>query len=57
MNDLLLIAAHNTLITLYLPMSYEGLPHVSFYGDDDGEGMGGNYFGTGDSVLKKWWGS
>jgi hypothetical protein len=21
-----------------------------------GSGFGGNYFGTGDSVLKKWWG-
>lgn len=43
--------------TLYLPMTYEGLPHVSFYGAEDGQGMGGNYFGTGKSVLKKWWGS
>jgi hypothetical protein len=40
--------------TLFLPMSYDGWPHVSFY---DGEGFGGNYFGTGDSVLKRWWGS
>ncbi|HEY2251866.1 MAG TPA: M56 family metallopeptidase [Planctomycetaceae bacterium] len=41
--------------TLYLPMSHAGLPHVSFYSVDNGEGFGGNYFGTGDSVLKKWW--
>lgn len=42
--------------TLFLPMSYCGWPHVSFYGDDRG-GFGGNYFGTGESVLKRWWGS
>jgi len=40
--------------TLFLPMPYEGWPHVSFYGSD-GQGCGGNYFGTGDSVLKEWW--
>lgn len=40
--------------TLFLPMLCEGWPHVSFYGASDGEGMGGNYFGTGDSVLKQW---
>lgn len=40
---------------LFLPMTYKGLPHVSFY-PDDGQGFGGNYFGTGDSVMKKWWG-
>ena len=38
-------------------MSCEGWPHVSFYPSGGGEGFGGNYFGTGDSVLKKWWGS
>lgn len=43
--------------TLFLPMSYRGWPHVSFYPADGGEGFGGNYFGTGESVLKKWWGS
>jgi beta-lactamase regulating signal transducer with metallopeptidase domain len=43
--------------TLFLPMSYKGSPHVSFYRFEDGEGFGGNYFGTGDSVLKRWWGS
>jgi hypothetical protein len=41
--------------TLFLPMSHKGLPHVSFYSFENGEGFGGNYFGTGDSVLKKWW--
>lgn len=43
--------------TLFLPMSYRGWPHVSFYPADGGEGFGGNYVGTGDSVLKRWWGS
>jgi beta-lactamase regulating signal transducer with metallopeptidase domain len=42
---------------LYLPMTHRGWPHVSFYPADGGEGFGGNYFGTGDSVLKKWWGA
>src|SRR3990172_7570692 len=40
--------------TLFLPMTYRGWPHVSFYPADGGEGFGGIYFGTGDSVLKKW---
>jgi RNA polymerase sigma factor (sigma-70 family) len=43
--------------TLFLPMSYKGWPHVSFYPADGGADFGGNYFGTGDSVLKEWWGS
>lgn len=43
--------------TLFLPMSYEGWPHVSFYPSGGGQSFGGNYFGTGDFVLKKWWGS
>jgi hypothetical protein len=43
--------------TLFLPMSHRGWPHVSFYPADGGESFGGNYFGTGDSVLKRWWGS
>jgi beta-lactamase regulating signal transducer with metallopeptidase domain len=43
--------------TLFLPMSCRGWPHVSFYPAEGGEGFGGNYFGTGDSVLKRWWGS
>jgi beta-lactamase regulating signal transducer with metallopeptidase domain len=43
---------------LFLPMSYQGAPHVSFYSTEKGgESFGGNYFGTGDSVLKKWWGT
>ncbi len=37
-------------------MTCEGWPHVSFYPVDGGESFGGNYFGTGDSVLKRWWG-
>lgn len=42
--------------TLFLPMTCRGWPHVSFYPAEGGEGFGGSYFGTGDSVLKKWWG-
>jgi hypothetical protein len=30
---------------------------VSFYPADGGSDFGGNYFGTGDSVLKQWWGA
>ncbi|MEM9368922.1 MAG: M56 family metallopeptidase [Planctomycetota bacterium] len=41
--------------TLFLPMSVQGWPHVSFYPQDGGEGFGGNYFGTGEYVLKQWW--
>ncbi|HEX5444305.1 MAG TPA: M56 family metallopeptidase [Pirellulales bacterium] len=41
--------------TLFLPMSYRGWPHVSFYAESSS--FGGNYFGTGDSVLKRRWGS
>lgn len=41
---------------LFLPMTCRGWPHVSFYPAEGGDGFGGNYFGTGDSVLKKWWG-
>ena len=47
----------NGSFTLFLPMSCRGWPHVSFYPADGGEDFGGNYFGTGDSVLKRWWGS
>jgi beta-lactamase regulating signal transducer with metallopeptidase domain len=43
--------------TLILPMSCRGWPHVSFYPADGGSDFGGNYFGTGDSVLRRWWGS
>ena len=43
--------------TLYLPMSGRGWPHISFYPAKGGGSFGGNYFGTGDSVLKQWWGS
>ena len=39
---------------LYLPMSYGGWPHVSFYPADGGQSFGSTYFGTGGSVLKKW---
>lgn len=47
----------NGSFTLFLPMSCRGWPHVSFYPADGGGDFGGNYFGTGDSVLKRWWGS
>jgi beta-lactamase regulating signal transducer with metallopeptidase domain len=47
----------NGSFTLFLPMPYRGWPHVSFYPADGGSDFGGNYFGTGDSVLKEWWGS
>jgi beta-lactamase regulating signal transducer with metallopeptidase domain len=43
--------------TLCLLMSSLGWPHLSFYPVDGGESFGGVYFGTGDSVLKQWWGS
>ena len=39
--------------TLFLPMSYKGWPHVSFYPAEGGNGFGGIYFGTGDSVLQQ----
>jgi beta-lactamase regulating signal transducer with metallopeptidase domain len=42
--------------TLWLPMTVSGWPHVSFYPDGGGNGFGGIYIGTGDSVLTKWWG-
>jgi beta-lactamase regulating signal transducer with metallopeptidase domain len=42
--------------TLFLPMKHTALPHVSFCSSERyGASFGGNYFGTGDSVLKKWW--
>jgi hypothetical protein len=41
--------------TLFLPMACEGWPHVSFYPRGNGSSFGGNYFGTGETVLKKWW--
>jgi beta-lactamase regulating signal transducer with metallopeptidase domain len=37
---------------LFLPMAYKGWPHVSFYPAEGGDGFGGVYFGTGDSVAK-----
>ncbi len=40
--------------TLFLPMTCSGWPHISMYGD--GQSFSGIYFGTGDSVLKQWWG-
>ena len=39
-----------------LQITAPGWPHVSFYPTDGGESFGGVYFGTGDSVLKQWWG-
>jgi hypothetical protein len=43
--------------SLFLPVTISGWPHVSFYPADGGESFGGNYFGTGNFVLKQWWGS
>lgn len=44
--------------TLFLPMTHQGLPHISFCSSEKGgESFGGNYFGTGESVLKRWWGA
>ena len=40
---------------LFLPMTIRGWPHVSFYSVETGENLGGNYFGTGDCVLRQWW--
>jgi hypothetical protein len=41
---------------LYLPMYYDGWPHVSFYPERGGDGFGESYFGTGDTVLENgWW--
>lgn len=37
--------------TLMLPISIKGYPHVSFYADSNA--IGGVYFGTGDSVLRR----
>lgn len=39
--------------TLYLYMWQDGNPHVSFYSTETGKSLGGIYFGTGKSVLKK----
>jgi uncharacterized protein (TIGR03067 family) len=42
--------------TLLFYMWGEGKPHLSFYSENGGDGLGGIYFGTGDSVLRKgWW--
>ncbi len=38
--------------TLFLPMACKGWPHVSFYPAAGGNGFGGVYFGTGDSVAE-----
>jgi hypothetical protein len=42
--------------SLILPIWSKGKPHLSFYPESGGEGFGGVYFGTGESVLRKgWW--
>jgi len=51
------VRAVELIVSTVYPMSCRGWPHVSFYPADDGGDFGGNYFGTGDSVLKRWWGS
>jgi hypothetical protein len=52
-----IVTKGNGAFTLFLPMSCEGWPHVSFYPADGGEDFGGSYFGTDDSVLRRWWGT
>ena len=42
--------------TLLYAMICKGWPHVSFYPKEGGGDIGGTYFGTGESVLRKWWG-
>jgi hypothetical protein len=49
------IAKGHGTFTLYLPVSVDGWPHISFYGESSD--FGGSYIGTGDSVLRHWWGS
>ena len=51
------VARGSGAFTLYLPMPTDGYPHVSFYPPGGGGDFGGVYFGTGPSVLAKWWGS
>ncbi|HVU89757.1 MAG TPA: efflux RND transporter periplasmic adaptor subunit [Pirellulales bacterium] len=51
------VAKGSGTFSLYLPMNCRGWPHVSFYSMEDGNGFGGNYFGTGESTLKQWWGT
>ena len=46
----LIVSQGTGTFTLFLPMSYGGCPHVSFYPVDGGTGFGGVYFGTGNSV-------
>jgi hypothetical protein len=42
--------------SLLFYMWSDGKPHLSFYPENGGDGLGGIYFGTGDSVLRKgWW--
>ncbi len=42
--------------TLLYAMICKGWPHVSFYPAGGGGDLGGTYFGTGEFVLRKWWG-
>jgi hypothetical protein len=48
------IAKGSGKFKLYLPISVKGWPHISFYSKSNS--FGGVYFGTGDSVLRRWWG-
>ena len=42
--------------TLLFYMWSDGKPHLSYYPENGGEVLGGVYFGTGESVLRKgWW--
>jgi beta-lactamase regulating signal transducer with metallopeptidase domain len=42
--------------TLIYAMICQGWPHVSFYPKGNGSDFGGTYFGTGEFVLRQWWG-
>ncbi len=51
----LLVTKGSGTFTLMLPISVKGWPHVSFY--DKSSSFGGIYIGTGESVMRKWFGS
>jgi beta-lactamase regulating signal transducer with metallopeptidase domain len=49
----LIVTQGTGTFTLFLPMTYTGFPHLSFYTVDGGNGFGGVYFGTGNSVHRQ----
>jgi hypothetical protein len=44
------IAKGKGSVVLHHPQMFEGLPHVSFYGTEDGKAFGGIYFGTSEEA-------